>query len=198
MQWTSIILLALIALFAFACKKSENQVADTGTTTVVTSTTDTSATTTTTGTTAASLSDKDKEFVTKASQGGMAEVSLGQMAAAKANNNDVKEFGNRMVTDHSKANDELKQLAANKGITLPTEPGADEKKTEDALSTKSGKAFDKAYMTDMVKDHEKDVAEFQKESKDAQDPELKAWVTRTLPTLQDHLKMAKQVASKVK
>jgi len=198
MKWTSIILLALIALFAFACKKSENQVADTGTTTVVTSTTDTSATTTTTGTTAASLSDKDKEFVTKASQGGTAEVSLGQMAAAKATNNDVKEFGNRMVTDHSKANDELKQLAANKGITLPTEPGADEKKTEDALSAKSGKAFDKAYMTDMVKDHEKDVAEFQKESKDAQDPDLKAWVTRTLPTLQDHLKMAKQVASKVK
>jgi putative membrane protein len=192
-----IILLALISFFAFACKKSENQVADTGTTTVVTST-DTSATTSTTGTTAASLGDKEKEFVTKAAQGGMSEVSLGQMAAAKATNNDVKEFGNRMVTDHSKANDELKQLATNKGITLPAELGADEKKTEDALSKKSGKAFDKAYMTDMVKDHEKDVAEFQKESKDAQDPDLKAWVTRTLPTLQDHLKMAKQVASKVK
>ncbi len=192
-----IILLALIALSAFACKKSENQVADTGTTTVVTST-DTAATTSTTGTNTASLSDKDKEFVTKAAQGGMAEVSLGQMAAAKATNNDVKEFGNRMVTDHSKANDELKQLATNKGITLPAEPGAEEKKAEDALSKKSGKAFDKAYMTDMVKDHEKVVAEFQKESKDAEDPDLKAWATRTLPTLQDHLKMAKQVASKVK
>jgi len=193
-----IILLALIVLFfAFACQKSENQVADTGTTTMATAT-DTSATTSTTGTTAASLSEKDKEFVIEAAQGGMAEVSLGQMAAAKATNNDVKEFGNRMVTDHSKANDELKQLATNKGITLPADPGADEKKTEEALSKKSGKAFDKAYMTDMVKDHEKDVAEFQKESKDAQDPDLKAWVTRTLPTLQDHLKMAKQVASKVK
>jgi putative membrane protein len=198
MKRIRIIQLALIALFfAFACQKSETRVTDTGTTTIATAT-DTSATTSTTGTAAASLSDKDKEFVTKAAQGGMAEVALGQLAAAKATSNDVKEFGNRMVTDHGKANEELKQLATNKGITMPAEPGADEKKTKDALSKKSGKAFDKAYMTDMVKDHEKVVAEFQKESKDAQDPDLKAWVTRTLPTLQDHLKMAKQVASKVK
>ncbi len=128
----------------------------------------------------------------------MAEVALGQMASTKAASNDVKDFGNRMVNDHGKANDELKQLASSKGVTLPADLDAESKKASDALSKKTGKAFDKDYISDMVKDHEKDVAEFQKESSSAQDPDLKNWVTKTLPTLQDHLKMAKQTAAKVK
>src|SRR6185369_12140995 len=98
----------------------------------------------------------------------------------------------------SKANDELKQLAATKGVTLPTAVSAEEQKDMDALSAKSGKDFDKAYIDDMVKDHEKDVAEFEKASKDARDADLKAWVTKTLPTLQGHLKMAKETQKKVK
>jgi putative membrane protein len=100
-----------------------------------------------------------------------------------------------MVTDHSKANDELKQLATTKGLTLPATLSAEHQKTADELAKKKGKDFDKAYMNDMVKDHEKDVAEFQKQSTSAQDPDLKAWATKTLPTLQDHLKQAKQVSS---
>jgi putative membrane protein len=103
-----------------------------------------------------------------------------------------------MVKDHTKANDELKALAARKGVTLPADEGADNKKMFDTLAAKKGKDFDKAYITDMVKDHEKDVAEFEKESKDAQDPDLKTWATATLPTLQDHLKVAKEIAAKLK
>ena len=125
-------------------------------------------------------------------------MQAGQNAASNATNADVKTFGQRMVTDHSKANDELKQLATTKGLTLPASLSADTQKKVDDLSKKKGKDFDKAYMDNMVKDHEKDVAEFEKESKSAQDPDLKAWVTKTLPTLQDHLKMAKETQKKVK
>ena len=133
----------------------------------------------------------------KAAQGGMAEVSLGQMAAQKATDADVKNFGNRMVNDHGKAGDELNQLATNKGIALPTDLDAEAKKTSADLSKKS-KDFDKSYMNDMVKDHEKDVKEFEKASKDVQDPDLKSWASKTLPVIQDHLNIAKQIASKLK
>ena len=198
-----IFLFAILALVVFGCKKGETTATDTVTSTAETATstsaTETSATTSATGTmTAASLSDADKTFVTKAAEGGIAEVNAGQMAATKAASNDVKDFGNRMVNDHGKANDELKALASNKGLTLPTETDAEHKKAADALSKKSGKDFDKTFMSDMVKDHTAVVAAFEKESKSAQDPDLKSWVTKTLPTLQDHLKMAKQIQSKVK
>jgi putative membrane protein len=190
-------------LLALACTKTENtntETTDTATTSTMVSndTTGTNTGTGSTGGTASTLSDSDKEFVMKAAQGGMAEVTLGSLAAQKGTDAEVKNFGTRMVNDHGKANDELKALATNKGLSLPTELDADAKKTQDELSKKSGKAFDKAYIDDMVKDHEKDVAEFEKQSTAAQDPDLKAWVTKTLPTLQDHLKMAKEAAGKVK
>jgi len=189
-------LFAIVSLIAFGCQKNETAKSDTATTS--TWTIGTSAATSTTGTSAASLSDADKDFMAKVAQGGIAEVNAAQLAFAKASANDVKAFGNRMINDHGKANDELKQLATNKGVTLPTETDTDQKKAFDALATKTGKAFDKAYMTDMVKDHETVVAAFEKESTDAQDPDLKSWVTKTLPTIQDHLKMAKQINSKLK
>lgn len=184
-------------LLVIACKKTET-VNDTTGGAMTDTTASTSSTPTTSSAAAATLSDADKEFVMKAAQGGMAEVALGNVAAQKGTDAGVKSFGTRMVDDHGKANDELKTLAANKGLTLPAEPDADSKKTQDELSKKSGKAFDKAYMQDMVKDHEKDVAEFEKQSTAAQDPDLKAWVTKTLPTLQDHLKMAKETVGKLK
>ena len=189
-----------IAVFAFGCKKEENVNTDTASVSTSASATDTSSTTSTsaTGTTASAMSEDDKKFVMAAANGGMMEVKAGEIAASNATNADVKAFGQRMVTDHGKANDELKQLATNKGLALPTDIDADHQKKVDDLSKKKGKAFDKAYMDDMVKDHEKDVAEFQKESTSAQDPDLKAWVTKTLPTLQDHLKMAKETQKKVK
>jgi putative membrane protein len=213
----------MVALLTFACKKTEETTTTESSTTSVSSTdtsmtdtastmstsgTDTAATAATTGTdsststgstggTMSTLTEDEKKFMMAAAQGGMSEVSGGNMAASKGTHADVKAFGQRMVTDHSKANDELKQLAATKGVALPSEVSDEQKKMADHLNTLSGKAFDKGYMDDMVQDHVKDVGEFEKMSKDAKDPDLKAWVTKTLPTLQDHLKMAKATQKKV-
>ena len=139
----------------------------------------------------------DQGFVMKAAQGGLAEVELGNLAKQKASSDDVKQFGQRMADDHSKANDELKQVAASKGITLPTDPGPKHKAEMDRLSQLSGAEFDRAYMRHMVKDHKKDVSEFRKESEKGKDPDVKAFASKTLPTLEEHLKMAQDTASKV-
>ncbi len=143
----------------------------------------------------ARLSAADRQFVTKAAQGGMAEVELGNLAVKKASSQSVKDFGQRMVDDHTKANDQLKQVAANEGITLPTSLDSKDKKTMAHLSKLSGTAFDKAYMSDMVKDHKKDVADFQREAKTGQDSEVKGFAAKTLPTLQEHLQMAMNITS---
>jgi len=143
------------------------------------------------------LSAGDTKFVHEAAAGGMAEVSLGKLAADKATNPDVKQFAQRMVDDHSKANDELKTLASQKGITLPADTDATHKATEARLSKLSGAAFDKAYMADMVKDHDKDVAAFKHASTAAADADLKAWAGKTLPTLQEHQTQAKSINTKV-
>jgi putative membrane protein len=206
-----LVLFCALALTDFACHKESTENVATESSTTTTSATDTSGTTSTMDTSgtstsgtsattasAAPLSNDDKEFMTKAAQGGMAEVMLGQMASTKGTSPDVKNFGNRMVTDHSKANDELKQLAQNKGVTLPTDVDKESKDTSDKLSKASGKDFDKKYIDNMVEDHEKDVKEFEKASKNAKDADVKAWATNTLPTLQDHLKMAKDTKSKLK
>lgn len=139
------------------------------------------------------LSASDKKFIKEAAEGGMAEVELGQLATEKASSDKVKKFGERMVDDHGKANDQLKQLAASKGVDLPSEPGAKAKATKERLSQLSGEQFDKAYMAEMLRDHKKDVAEFRHESKSAQDSELKNFVSETLPTLEDHLKEAQSI-----
>jgi putative membrane protein len=142
------------------------------------------------------LSAADQSFVKKAAAGGMAEVELGKLATEKASNDDVKKFGQRMVDDHSKANDQLKQLASQKGITVPSDLEAKDKALKDRLSKLSGAEFDRAYMKNMVRDHNKDVAEFRKESKSAKDNDLKNFASQTLPTLEDHLKQAKSIAPK--
>ena len=139
----------------------------------------------------------DQVFAREAAVGGMAEVELGNLASQKASNADVKQFGARMASDHAKANDELKQWASSKNVTLPTELDAKHKATADRLSKLSGDAFDKAYMHDMVRDHEEDVAAFKRASTSGKDPDLKAWAAKTLPTLEDHLKNAQDVAAKV-
>jgi putative membrane protein len=133
----------------------------------------------------------DNTFVTKAARGGMAEVELGKLAADKASSDAVKKFGQRMVDDHGKANDELKTLAQSKNITLPSDIGPAEKALHDRLMKLSGPAFDQAYMKAMVSDHVKDVNEFRMESKSGKDAEVKAWAAKTLPTLEEHLKMAR-------
>ena len=135
----------------------------------------------------------DQAFMIKAAQGGLAEVELGNVAIANAKTDQVRQFGQRMVDDHTKANDELKSLAAQKNVTLPTSLDAKDQATKDKLSAMKGEAFDRAYMTDMVKDHHKDIAEFQKEANSGQDPDVKAWAGKTLPILQEHLSLAEKI-----
>ena len=147
--------------------------------------------------TAGTLPAADLAFAKEAARGGLAEVDLGNMAKDKASNADVKQFGDKMVTDHGKANDELKSIAEQKNITLPSSLTTTEKATDTRLSKLSGGAYDKAYMHDMVTDHEHDVAAFRKEAKSGRDPDLKAFASKTLPTLEDHLKLAKETAAKV-
>jgi putative membrane protein len=140
----------------------------------------------------------DRKFVMAAAQGGLAEVELGKMAAEKGASDAVKQFGQRMADDHGKANDELKNLAQQKGLTLPTDLDSKHRQVIDRLSKLSGAEFDRAYVNDMVRDHRKDVAEFKREAERAKDPDLKAWAQKTLPTLEDHLKQVQQLQAQVK
>lgn len=136
----------------------------------------------------------DRMFIHKAAEGGMAEVQLGQLAQQKASSQEVKDFGQRMVTDHSQANDKLKSIAANQGVTVPSSLDAKDQALYDRLSGLSGNAFDKAYMRAMVNDHVQDVAEFRKESGSARDQAVRSFASDTLPTLEDHLRMARKVS----
>lgn len=142
-------------------------------------------------------SGADKKFFKDAASGGMMEVQLGQLAKDKALSQEVKDFGARMVTDHGKANDELKQLAQQKKWTLPTKLERKHKSMVDKVQKASGAEFDKIYMKSMVKDHSKDVEEFRKATQKVKDPELKAWAEKTLPVLEQHQQMAKDLAAKV-
>jgi putative membrane protein len=133
----------------------------------------------------------DQSFVMKVAEGGLAEVELGKLAAQKGQSEEVKKFGQRMVDDHGKANDELKSLAQQKNITIPTDLNAKDKALRDTLASLKGAQFDREYMHAMLTDHQKDVAAFRTESKSGKDPDVKAWAGKTLPTLEEHLKQAR-------
>jgi putative membrane protein len=139
-----------------------------------------------------------KSFATKAAQGGMAEVELGRLASQKASNDRVKQFGQKMVDDHSKANNDLKQAASQESIELPADTDAKHKQAMQKLSGLSGAAFDKAYMAEMVKDHVHDVQEFEKASKAPGESPVKQFAASTLPTLKEHLQMARDLNNEVK
>lgn len=139
----------------------------------------------------------DQTFMMKAAQGGMAEVQLGNLAKDHAESQDVKDFGQKMVDDHGKANDELKNLASQKNVPLPSEIDAKDKAIYDRLSKLKGAAFDRAYMRDMVADHRADVAEFRREASSGKDPDVKSWASKTVPTLEEHLKLAESTHKKV-
>jgi putative membrane protein len=138
----------------------------------------------------------DQKFATNAAIGGMAEVQLGQLAAQKGASDEVRQFGQRMVDDHTKANQDLMQVASGKGWTLPTSLDAKHQADVTKLSGLSGDKFDKEYVKMMLDDHKKDVGEFQKESTSGADADIKSFATRTLPTLQDHLQMIQRIHDK--
>jgi len=143
------------------------------------------------------VSESTASFMTGVADVGMTEVKLGQLAQDKAADARIKSFGQMMVNDHSKAGDELKSLAAQKNVTLPATIGDDHQKKYDDLSKKSGKDFDKAYINAMVDGHESAVSDFKKQT-DNSDPDVKAWVNKTLPTLQMHLDTAKAIKKALK
>lgn len=132
--------------------------------------------------------DKDAaDFAVEAANGGMMEVALGKLAQQKGVDKRVKSFGEMMVTDHTAANDKLKSLAMSKNITLPDSMGTDARKHYDELQKKTGRDFDKAYISMMEDDHKKDVDAFMKASQNLKDADLKTFASETLPTLQKHL-----------
>jgi putative membrane protein len=135
----------------------------------------------------ANVDSGDAKFAREAASGGMTEVELGKIAFQKGSGQKVKDFGQMMVTDHSKANNEFMALARKKNIILPSTPNDDDQKVIDELSQKSGTDFDKAYIDDMVKDHKKDIAAFKDAAKNCKDPDIRAFATNTLPVLQKHL-----------
>jgi putative membrane protein len=144
----------------------------------------------------AAMSSADQTFATKAAAGGQAEVALGHLATENAGSAKVKEFGQRMVKDHSQANQELQQIARQQNLTIPDKPDAADQATEQRLRTMKGEQFDDAYMRDMVQDHKKDITEFRQEADNGTDPALKSFAQKYLPVLQQHLQMAESTAPK--
>ena len=138
----------------------------------------------------------DRNFIIKAAEGGRDEVELGRLAQSKASSEEVKQFAKRMVEDHGNATKELMDLAANEGVKLDDKAPKKNSMME-RLSKLQGAEFDREYVKEMVKDHKKDVAEFRRMHSGAVDPNLKAWIDKTLPTLEDHLKQIEGIQSQI-
>ena len=138
----------------------------------------------------------DESFMKKAAEGGLVEVKLGEIASTKGKREDVKEFGTRMVKDHSNANADLKTLAEQKGVKLPENLDTKNSALVAKMSKMEGDAFDGAYVRDIVQDHEMDVKEFEKAANEAKDPDVKAFAAKTLPVLKEHLEHIKKLAGK--
>ena len=146
-----------------------------------------------TSTAGAALSSADKEFALEAGRGGAAEVEIARVAAARATRKEVRDFAQRLVDDHGKANTELEGIAKQAGITLVTTLDAQHQTVVDQLKTMSGPGIDDTFLKAMVKDHTAAAQLFER-GQQASDPDLKAFAQRTLPAIQQHLEMAKRLA----
>jgi putative membrane protein len=140
----------------------------------------------------------DKKFAQEPATGGLAEVQLAKLAQEKAASDAVKQFAQKMIDDHTKADDQLQQVASKENMTLPDRLAPKQQELLDKLSKLSGPAFDKAYAKNMVKDHEKDVNEFRAESQGGSDPGVKQFASTNLPVLEQHLELAKNLDKTVK
>jgi putative membrane protein len=168
--------------------------ADSSTTSSTDRSSDRSLSTTADQNSTSKLSHGDTSFIKEAAKGGLMEVKMGQTAKDHASNQDVKNYGDMLVKDHSKANERLTQLASQKGVNLADEMSAKESRAMKDIEEKSGADFDRAFIEDAIKDHRKDIAKFEKASRDLNDSELKAFATETLPTLRNHLAEAERIA----
>lgn len=144
------------------------------------------------------LSDDDRKFAEKAARGGLMEVALGKLAQERATHADVKAFGQRMVTDHTKANEELMALLKRKNISIDASYHNDQQKMIDKLTDKTGSDFDKDYVDAMVKDHKDDVDDFKDAVDDLKDTDLKNWARTTLPVLESHLQEIQRIKDAMK
>lgn len=142
------------------------------------------------GAPATKLSDKDRNFIQEAANGGAAEVADGNVAENRGQSAEVKKIGARMVADHSKANKELVELAKKKGLSIDISKG--KPRSFDTAR------FDGQYLSSMEKDHETDIKAFEREASSGDDPDIKAWAAKTLPTLKSHLAMVKDARKKMK
>lgn len=142
-------------------------------------------------------SSSDKDFVKDAVSGGMMEVQLGQLALDRAGNPDVKNFADRLVRDHSKANEELMQVARSENMKVPEQMEEKHMEMIRELSRLSGKDFDRAYINHMVKDHKEDIGKFSKQAQKGDNPQLKSFASNTLPKLEEHLAMAKSIQERM-
>jgi putative membrane protein len=140
------------------------------------------------------LARADRKFIENAAKGGLFEVQVAKLAESKATDPAVKDFAKMLADQHTNANNELTQLANNKGVELPAAPGFMQRHSVNSLAKRSGADFDKQFVSEVgIKDHQKDIKEFEKASKDVKDPDLKAWVDKTLPTLREHLAQAQKL-----
>ncbi len=142
-------------------------------------------------------SSADSKFAMAAAHGGQAEVDLGKLASEKASDPAVKAFGQQMVEDHGKLNDKLMSVAQSENMTLPSDMDMKQKATYDKLKMLSGSSFDKAYVNDMLKDHEEDIKDFNKEANTGSDPKIKEFASESLPVLQGHLDKIKAIHAKM-
>jgi putative membrane protein len=143
------------------------------------------------------MREDDAEFAVAAANGGMMEVQLGELAQKNGSSKAVKDFGKMMAEDHGKANEELKSLAQQLNIVLPSSMGEDKQEKYNELSTKTGKQFDEAYADLMVKDHKEDIDAFKEQAEDGRIPELKSWAAGKVPVLEMHLQKAQAMQKSV-
>ncbi len=141
-----------------------------------------------------SLPAADRDFMMKAAQSDIAEIQGGQAAKDKAASDAVRKFADQMVRDHTKTSEQLKGMAQSRSVSVPTTPSAKDQQEMKKMSGMSGADFDRAYMASQVRAHRDAVALFEKQAKSGKDAELKAFASSTLPALQDHLKMATDIA----
>jgi putative membrane protein len=140
------------------------------------------------------ISRSDRKFIQEAAEGGMFEVEVAQLASSRASDAGVKGFATKLLYDHQNANNELVQLANSKHVELSAAPPRSKRQDIEKLAKLSGADFDRHFLQEVgIKDHEKDIKKFEKASGKAKDPQLKAWVDKTLPKLREHLAQAQKL-----
>jgi Predicted outer membrane protein len=138
-----------------------------------------------------------QSFLKKAAEGQQAEIAMGRLASERAGDEKVKQFGALMMEDHRKASKEIQLLALKEGVVLPTELTGKHQDKREEFAQLAGDAFDRAYIRYMLRDHRKDVKEFERQAKAIKDPQVQRWAEGTLPLLKQHLQTAQRIASSI-